>query len=83
MKERSELLMLGQIRSYFAGSPVRIRAVLVAVLGFLAPYAPVMAEFKGSETVVGGFVAAIALALGESAQRKENAKTEAAAARKE
>ncbi|MGW9170163.1 hypothetical protein [Streptomyces decoyicus] len=73
-------LTLARLRNYFAGNPVRVRAALLAVLSLVAPYVPKVTEFAGNELVVGGLVAAVAILLGETGQRKEDAKTAEAAA---
>lgn len=69
-----------KIRAYFTDSPVRTRALVVAALALLAQYVPAVADFAAEEAVIGALVALVALALGESAQRKEDAKTEDARA---
>lgn len=70
--------MYARIREYLSESPVRTRALVVAALAMLVQYVPALAGWADNEAVVGGVVAVVALWLGETGQRKEDAKTDAA-----
>jgi hypothetical protein len=70
--------MIESVRQWLKDNPVRVRAVVAALVGWLVHQFPQIQTVIGSDALVGVLVGLVTLALGESASRQV-AKAKAAA----
>ena len=62
--------ILETVRAWLRDNPVRVRAAIAAVVGWLSHEVPQVTEELGSETLTGVLTGLVALFLGESASRR-------------
>ncbi|MDT0267971.1 hypothetical protein RM844_16955 [Streptomyces sp. DSM 44915] len=62
--------MWDAVREWLRANPVRVRAGIAAVVGWLSHQVPQLEQMIGSDELVGVLMGLVTLALGESASRR-------------